>query len=71
MIASETGEQTKRPRGRPKGRKVYDPMIGVRFPRPLIHAVKDVAIREETTLAAVVREAVLQYLDRQGEAEAA
>lgn len=71
MIANETIEQTKRARGRPRGRKVYDPMVGVRLPPPLIHAVKDVAAREETSLAAVVRRAVVQYLDKQGEAEAA
>lgn len=71
MIANETIEQTKRSRGRPKGRKIYDPMIGVRFPPPLIHAVKDIAVREETSLADVVRKAVVQYLDKEGEAEAA
>jgi predicted HicB family RNase H-like nuclease len=64
MISVELDKPIKRPPGRPRGRKTYDPIVGMRFPPSLVREAKDAAARKETSLSDLVRVAVVEYLDR-------
>jgi hypothetical protein len=60
-------ELVKRGRGRPRKPEGAAISWGLRFPLALRRAALDVAAKKEMSFAAVVREAVTQYLANEGD----
>jgi hypothetical protein len=63
LFTGMESEIQRRKPGRPFRVDGIDPVVGARFPKPLMKEVRELAAKNEMSVTEVLRQALIQYVD--------